>query len=170
MKIAETCRQYTGHIPVIVKRAVIVPKGEWGPVEAQHYLSCKVFYVWSIINNTRKKKLFMRRKYICCIFETNSHCFCWFYLHELLRKKGPCILILFSMKCSSYVGYPPLGAKKWLNMAITEVSHSCLLIELGPICNSMAASLLFNSLEDHILVKSCNGGLWKTFTGLGPIG
>ena len=45
-----------------------------------------------------------------------------------------------------------------------------LLIELGPICNSMTASLLFNSLEDHILLKRCNGGLWKTFTGLGPIG
>ena len=40
--------------------------------------------------------------------------------------------------------------------------------ELGPICNYMAASLCFKSCEDHSLLKSYNGGLWKTFTGLGP--
>ena len=48
------------------------------------------------------------------------------------------------------------------------VSHICLLIELGPICNSVAASLCLKSYEDHSLLKSYNGGLWKTFTGLGP--
>ena len=48
------------------------------------------------------------------------------------------------------------------------VSHICLLVELGPICNSMAASLCLKSCEDHSLLKSYNGGLWKTFTGLGP--
>ena len=34
-------------------------------------------------------------------------------------------------------------------MAVTGVSHSYLLIELGPICNSIATSLLFKSSEDH---------------------
>ena len=41
------------------------------------------------------------------------------------------------------------------------VSHICLLVELGPICNSMAASLCLKSCEDHSLLKSYNGGLWK---------
>ena len=49
------------------------------------------------------------------------------------------------------------------------VSHICLLVELGPIFNSMATSLCLKSCEDHSLLKSLNGGLWKTFTGLGPI-
>ena len=46
-------------------------------------------------------------------------------------------------------------------MVITMVSHICLLVELGPICNSMAASLCLNSCEDHSLLKIYNGGLWK---------
>ena len=41
------------------------------------------------------------------------------------------------------------------------VSHICLLVELGPICNSVAASLCLKSCEDHSLLKSYNGGLWK---------
>ena len=52
------------------------------------------------------------------------------------KTKGLCINRIFSR-----VGCPLSGAKKWLNKLVTEVSHSCLLIELGPICNSMAASL-----------------------------
>ena len=47
------------------------------------------------------------------------------------------------------------------------VSHICLLVELGSICNSMAASLCLKSCEDHSLLKSYNGGLWKTIIGLG---
>ena len=50
-------------------------------------------------------------------------------------------LVFFSVEFSSHVGCPPSGAKKWQNMVVTRVSHSCLLIELGSICNSMAASL-----------------------------
>ena len=65
------------------------------------------------------------------------------------------------MKFSSHVGCPPSGAKKWSNMVVTLVSHICLLVELGPICNSMAASLCLKSCEDHSLLKSYNGGLWK---------
>ena len=41
------------------------------------------------------------------------------------------------------------------------VSHICLLVELGPICNAMAASLCLKSCEDHSLLNSYNGGLWK---------
>ena len=41
------------------------------------------------------------------------------------------------------------------------VFHICLLVELGPICNYMAASLCLKSFEDHGLLKSYNGGLWK---------
>ena len=41
------------------------------------------------------------------------------------------------------------------------VSHICLLVELDPICNSMAASLCLKSCEDHSLLKSYNVGLWK---------
>ena len=47
------------------------------------------------------------------------------------------------------------------------VSHICLLLKLGPICNSMAASLCLKSFEDHSLLKSYNGGLWKIITGMG---
>ena len=39
--------------------------------------------------------------------------------------------------------------------------HPCLLVELGPICNSMTASLFLKSCRDHNLLKSHNGGLWK---------
>ena len=53
-------------------------------------------------------------------------------------------------------------------MVVTGVSHSCILIELGPICNRMSASLLLKSFEDHNLLKSYyNRGIWKTITGLG---
>ena len=46
-------------------------------------------------------------------------------------------------------------------MAVTKVSNSCLLIELGLICNSMTVPLCFQSCEDHSLLNSYNGGLWK---------
>ena len=48
------------------------------------------------------------------------------------------------------------------------VSHICLLVELGPICNSMAASLCLKSCEDHSLLKGYNGGLWKNIYRSGP--
>ena len=41
------------------------------------------------------------------------------------------------------------------------VFHICLLVEVGPICNYMAASFCLKSFEDHSLLKSYNGGLWK---------
>ena len=46
----------------------------------------------------------------------------------------------------------------------------CLLVELhvGPICNSIAASLCLKSCEDHSLLKSYNGGLWKNNYRSGP--
>ena len=40
-------------------------------------------------------------------------------------------------------------------------SHSCLLVELCPIFNSMAASLCLKSCDDYSSLKSYNGGLWK---------
>ena len=49
------------------------------------------------------------------------------------------------------------------------VSHICLLVELVPICNSMAASLCLKSCEDHSLLKSYNGGLWKNIYWSGPL-
>ena len=48
------------------------------------------------------------------------------------------------------------------------VSHICLLVELGPICYSMAASLCLKSCEDHSLLKIYNGGLWKNNYRSGP--
>ena len=48
------------------------------------------------------------------------------------------------------------------------ISHICLLVELGPICNSMAAALCLKSCEDHSLLKSYNGGLWKNIYRSGP--
>ena len=49
------------------------------------------------------------------------------------------------------------------------VSHICLLVELGPICNSMAASFCLKSCEAHSLLKSYNGGLWKNIYRSGPL-
>ena len=49
------------------------------------------------------------------------------------------------MKFSSHVGCLPSGAKS-----------ICLLVELGPICNSMAASLCLKSCEDNSLLKTYN--------------
>ena len=46
-------------------------------------------------------------------------------------------------------------------MTATGVSRACLLIELGPICIHMAASLWFISYEDHNLLKRYNGGIWE---------
>ena len=54
-------------------------------------------------------------------------------------------------------------------MAVTRVPYSCLYIGLGPICNSMGASLCFKSCEDHSLLKSYNGGLWKNSYRFGPL-
>ena len=53
-------------------------------------------------------------------------------------------------------------------MVVTMVSHICLLVELGPICNSTAASLCLKSCVDHSLLKSYNGGLWKNIYRSGP--
>ena len=36
-------------------------------------------------------------------------------------------MVFFSMKFSSHVGCQPSRAKMWQNMAVTRVSHSCLL-------------------------------------------
>ena len=41
------------------------------------------------------------------------------------------------------------------------VSHICLFVELGPICNSITVLLCLKSCEDHIFLKSYNGGLLK---------
>ena len=49
------------------------------------------------------------------------------------------------------------------------VSHICLLVELGPICNSTAASLCLKSCVDHSLLKSYNGGPWKNIYRSGPL-
>ena len=51
-------------------------------------------------------------------------------------EKGTLHFNIFSMKFSSLVGCPPAGAKTWYNMAVTRISHACLLIEPGPICVS----------------------------------
>ena len=48
-------------------------------------------------------------------------------------------------------------------------SHICLLVGIGPIYNSMAASLCLKSCEVHSLIKSYNGGLWKNIDRSGPI-
>ena len=61
----------------------------------------------------------------------------------------------------SHISVSTFRGEKVVNMVVTRASHSCSLIELCPICNSMAASLLFKSFEDHRLLKSYNGGLWK---------
>ena len=47
-------------------------------------------------------------------------------------------------------------------MVVAGVSHSCLLIIPGPICNSMIVSLCLKNCEDHSLLKKYNEGLWKT--------
>ena len=63
---------------------------------------------------------------------------------------------------------PTFSGQKVVNMAVTWVSHICLFVELGPICNSMAASLCLKSCEDHSLLKSYDGGLWKKQLQVGP--
>ena len=53
-------------------------------------------------------------------------------------------------------------------MVITMVFHNSLLVELGPICNSIAALLCLKSCEDHSLLKSYNRGPWKNDYSSGP--
>ena len=90
------------------------------------------------------------------------------YIYGCGLEKRTCSLVFF-MKYSSHIRCPPSGATNWQNIAVTRVSHSCLEIDLGPICDSIAASLCFKSCEDHSLLKCYNGGLWKTVTGLGTL-
>ena len=76
-----------------------------------------------------------------------------------LEKKKTLQFGIFSMDFFS-CRVPPFRGKQLVRHSVTRVSHSCLLIELGPICNSMAVSLCFKSCEDHKVLKSYNGGLW----------
>ena len=76
-----------------------------------------------------------------------------------LRKKDLAFGYFIGIFLSCSV--PTFRGKQVVNMVVTRASRSCLLIELCPICNSMAASLWFKSFEDHRLFKSYNGGLWK---------
>ena len=50
------------------------------------------------------------------------------------------------------------------------VSHMCLLVELGPICNYMAASVCLKSCENHTLLylEAIMEVYGKTIAGLGP--
>ena len=66
------------------------------------------------------------------------------------------------MKCSF-----PIQGPQVVKHGGYGVSHSCLLIELGPVFNSMAASLCFKRFEDHSLLKIYNGDLWKNIYGSG---
>ena len=54
-------------------------------------------------------------------------------------------------------------------MMVTMVSNNCLLVELSPICHSMAASLCLKSCEDSSYLKSIMEVYGKTMTGLGPV-
>ena len=49
------------------------------------------------------------------------------------------------------------------------ISHICLLVDIDPICNSMASSLFLKNCVDHSLLKSYNGGLWKNNDRSGSI-
>ena len=113
------------------------------------------------------------RKYIAFIRRIHLYWTCSnsISLHLLIKFTGvaPCILVFCSVDFSSHVGCPPSGAKKCQNVVVNGVSYSCLLIELGPICNSMAASLWLESCKDHSLLKIYNGGLWKNNYRSGPL-
>ena len=61
------------------------------------------------------------------------------------------------------------SGQKVVNMQVSRVSHSCVGIELGPICNSMAASLCVKSYEDPTAyLKAIMKVYGKTCTGVGP--
>ena len=83
------------------------------------------------------------------------------YWCGLLLEKKACIWVFsfneFFLSCR----VPAFRGQKVVNMAVTRVSRSCLLTELGPICNSMTASLCFKSCEDHNLLTIYNGGQWE---------
>ena len=103
--------------------------------------------------------------YICCTFWNHNSLILLIKFTGVALKKGPCILVFFSMNFSSHVGCPPSEGKQWWsNMAVTRVPYSFLLIELGSVWAFMAVSMWVKSS----LLKSYKGGLWKTFTGLGP--
>ena len=55
-------------------------------------------------------------------------------------------------------------------MAVTGVSHICLLIEQGPICNSIATSYHCDLRVERtrVYIKTIMEIYGKTFTGLGP--
>ena len=49
-----------------------------------------------------------------------------------------------------------------------RASHACFLIELALICNLWQPYYDFSIVSTTAYLKSFNGSLWKTFTGLGP--
>ena len=154
-----------GHRPVIVKRAVIGSKGRWNL--SAIFLSSKVFHDWSIIKLGNIFHL-LDGYIFAVLFETISHCFCWLSLLVWPGKKDLAFLYFFFSRIFLSCRVPTFRGQKVYNMVVTGVSHSCLLIELVPICNSMAASLWLKSCDDHSPLKSYNGGLWKNNYRSGP--
>ena len=110
---------------------------------------------------------FLDRQIFAVLFETISHCFCLLSLLVWLRKKILCILV-FLEAFSSHVGCLPSGGQK----VVKHGGHqgiSFLFIDWTTICISLAASLWLKSCEDHSLLKSYTGGLWKNNYRSGPI-
>ena len=126
------------------------------------FLSCKVFHNWSIIN-LGNISYFLDGYIFTVLFGTASYCFCWLSLLVWLRKKDFAFWYFISVEFSSQ---GPKSGKTWWSLGYLIL---VLLIELGPICNSMAASLWLKSCEDHSLLKSYNGGLWKNNYRSGPL-
>ena len=85
-----------------------------------------------------------------------------------LRKKDPAFLYFFFNEIFLSCRVPTFKGQKVVKHGAV-VSHICLLVELGPICNSTTASLYLKSCEDHSLLKSYNGGIWKYNYRSGPL-
>ena len=137
--------------------------------------------MFPLVNNKHTE----RNHFICAaLFETTPHCFCWLSFLVWLRKKGFAFWYFFN-EIFLPGRMPTFRGQKVVNMSVTRVSHSCLLIELGPICNSMAASLWFKrcgtwlyrfliftpllTLRTTDYLKAVMEVFRKTFTAMGPI-
>ena len=136
-------------------------------MEAQHNILKLWGVSWSVNNKTSKYIVFLDGQIFAVHFETTSHCLCLLSLLVWLRKKQTLHSSIFN-KIFLSCRVPTFRGQK----VVKHGGHqgiSFLFIDWTTICISMAASLWLKSCEDHSLLKSYNGGLWKNNYRSGPI-
>ena len=97
------------HRPIIVKRAGIDSKGGW---KLMAIFMSKAFCDWSIINMRKTNHIYQMEIYLLQYLKQYITAFVDL-VYRCGSEKMSLHLDKFSMKLSSHIGCPSLGAKKW---------------------------------------------------------